>query len=130
MSTSPLSGFAVSTGFVGDRVVIGVRGEVGLVTAPELAGILDAVIDGGHRSVVLDLAELGSMDAPGVGVIARGARRLAPAGELTVRSPPAMLRRELDLTGLATVVRLEHPEPRPGSPDPRPGSPAEPCPTV
>lgn len=108
MSASPLSGFVISTSFDDTRAVLAVRGEMDLATAPELAAVMDAMIDGGHRSVVLDLAELDFLDAAGVGVIARGARRLKPSGgELTVRSPPAMVRRLLDLVGLTSAVRLE-----------------------
>lgn len=111
MSASSLSGFTISTSFVRNRAVLAVQGEVNLVTAPELADIQDAVIDGGHRSVVLDLAELDSMDVSGVGVIVRGVRRLKPlGGVLTVRSPSASVRRLLDLSGATNLVSLEEPE--------------------
>lgn len=115
MSSSPLSGFEISTSFVGDRVVLAVRGEIDLVTAAELVAVMDAMIDEAHRSVVLDLAGLESMDVAGVGVIARGARRLNPlGGALTVRSPPVTVRRLLDLSGLTSEIRLERPEPESG----------------
>lgn len=52
-----------------------------------------------------------AMDASGLRVIARAARVLRPSGGLlTVRSPSAMVRRLLDLVGLAEGVRLEPPE--------------------
>lgn len=112
MSSSPLSGFAISTSFVDDRVVLAVRGEIDLVTAVELAAVMDAMIDGAHRSVVLDLAELEAMDVSGVGAIAGGARRLnSLGGALTVRCPPATVRRLLDLSGLTGEIRLEAAEP-------------------
>jgi anti-anti-sigma factor len=115
MWSSSLSGFGVSVAFVGDRAVLGIRGEVDILTAPDLGALVDAVIDQGHRFVVLDLAALDFMDASGLRVIARAARRLNPAaGELAIRSPSRMVRRILDLTGLTAVVRLEHPEPAPG----------------
>lgn len=115
MSSSPLSGFAISTCFVDNRVVLAVRGEIDLVTAAELLAVMDSMIDGAHRSVVLDLAELEVMDASGVGVVAWGARRLNPlGGALTVRCPPATVRRLLDLSGLTSEIRLEGPEPESG----------------
>lgn len=108
---SSLSSFAVGVDFVGHDVVVAVRGEVDILTAPELGAIVDAVLDLGHQSVVLDLAELDFMDASGLRVIARAARVLRPSGSvMTVRSPSAMVRRLLDLVGLAEVVRLEPPE--------------------
>lgn len=105
----PLENFGVTVSFEGGRVVLGVRGEADIVSAPELAAVLDAVIDRGHASVVLDLAALDFMDASGLRVIASGANRLDPlGGELTIRSTPPQVIRILDITGLTAVVRFEH----------------------
>lgn len=115
MSSPPLSVLAVSVAFAGERAVLGVRGEVDILSAPDLGALVDAVIDQGHRFVVLDLAELEFMDASGLRVIARAARRLHPtAGEVAIRSPSTMVRRMLDITGLTAVVRLEHDGPASG----------------
>lgn len=120
--TSTLSGFALSVEYLGARVELGVRGELDIATAPDLGVVVDALIDRGHRFVVLDLAELEFMDASGLRVIARAVHRLAPAdGALIIRSPRAIVRRILDVTGLIDIVRLEQPEPAlgrdgPGSP--------------
>ena len=112
MRTASLPGFTVSADFAKGRVVLAVRGEVDIVTAPELAAILDAVIDRGHRIVVLDLSELEFMDASGLRVIIHGAQRLAPAGgELALRSPSRLVLRMLDITGLTSLVGLEQPSP-------------------
>jgi anti-anti-sigma factor len=106
--------FAVTVGVVDARAVLAVRGEVDRVNAPELGAMLDAVIER-HRSVVLDLAELDFMNGWGLGVIAVQASRLRRSGgTLTIRSPSAMVLRLLDITGVAEVVLLEHPDPRRG----------------
>lgn len=111
MLASSLPAFVVSVDFAGHDVVLAVRGEADILTAPELGAIMDAILAQGHQSVVLDLAELEFMDASGLRVIARGARVLRPSGGvLTIRSPSAMVRRLLDIVGLARVVRLEPPE--------------------
>lgn len=111
---SSLSGFNVSVTFAGDRVVLGIRGEVDILTAPDLGALVDTAIDDGHRFVVLDLAELDFMDASGLRVIAHAARRLnSLAGEVVIRSPSRIVRRMLDLAGLTAVVRLDQPEPAP-----------------
>lgn len=108
MSTSSLSAFAVSVDFVETQVVLGVRGEVDLATAPELGALVDAVIGQGYQSVVLDMAELTFMDASGLRVIAGGVSRLRPSGgEVVLRSPPPFVQRILDITRLTEVVRLE-----------------------
>lgn len=110
----PLGGFAVTVAFADDQVVVAVRGEVDLVTAPELGAVVDAVIHQGHRSLVLDLAAVSFIDGSGLTVIADGAGRLAATGgELILRSPSAMLTQILEVTGLSGTVRLEQPDRHP-----------------
>lgn len=108
MQPPSLPGFAVSASLSGPWAVLGVRGDVDVATASDLDAIVDAVIDRGHRFVVLDLTELDFMDAAGLRVIARAERRLQPpdAG-VTVRSPSATVRRLLDLAGLSSRISLE-----------------------
>lgn len=111
MLASSLPGFVVSVDFAEHDVVLAVRGEVDILTAPDLGAIMDAVLGQGHQSVVLDLGELEFIDASGLRIIARGARVLRPSGGvLTIRSPSSMVRRLLDLVGLTRAVRLEPPE--------------------
>jgi anti-anti-sigma factor len=103
--------FAITVGFENARAVLAIRGEVDRVNAPELGAILDAVIER-HRSVVLDLAELGFMNGWGLGVLAARASRFRRAGgTLTIRSPSAVVLRLLDITGVAEVVLLENSDP-------------------
>ena len=103
-----LSGFEVRVSFAETQVVLGIRGEVDMMSAPDLAILLDAVITRGHQSVVLDLGELEFMDSQGLEVIASGARRVASiGGELTIRSPSAMVTRMLASAELFDTVRVE-----------------------
>jgi anti-anti-sigma factor len=112
---SPLEGFAVSVDFIEGRAVLSLRGDIDRSSAPELGAILAAVIERGHRSVVLDLAELDLMDASGLAVITEGAGRLRLlGGKLTVRSPSSMVRRILISTGLYDLVPPEPSSPAPG----------------
>jgi anti-anti-sigma factor len=97
----PFGQFAVTVGVVNARAVLAVRGEVDRVNAPELGAILDAVIER-HRSVVLDLGELDSMNGWGLGVIAAQASRLRRSGGTpTIRSPSDLVLRMLDISGVA-----------------------------
>jgi anti-sigma B factor antagonist len=106
-----LAQFAVTVGYVNARPVLTIRGEMDRVNAPELGAILDAVIER-HRSVVVDLAEMDFMNGWGLGVIAARASRLRRSGgTLTIRSPSAMVLRLLDITGVAELVLVEHPDP-------------------
>jgi anti-anti-sigma factor len=104
--------FDVTVRFAGNRIIVGIRGEVDLLTAPELGSLLDSIISRGHASVVLDVAGLAFMDASGLGVIASAAGGLeALGGGLAIRSPPPLLTRLFEVTGLNEVLHFEQPEP-------------------
>jgi anti-anti-sigma factor len=110
-----LESFGIALSFAGGKAVLGVTGELDVLTAPELATIVDAVIDRGHSALVLDLAKCEFLDAAGLGVIATRADRLGRAGTmLTIRSPSAMVIRLLDITDLQDLVHLEQPTPSHG----------------
>ena len=104
--------FEVTCSFGGDIVVLGVRGEVDIATAPQLGALLDAVVDQGYASISLDLADLDFMGSTGVDVVASVVSRLgAVGGGLTIRSAPTLVIRLLEITGLSELVRFEEPEP-------------------
>ena len=112
-----LSDFSVAASFEDGQVILSLHGEVDVLTAPEFGAFFETMIDRGHHSVVLDLAELSFMDASGLAVIARGADRLeVTGGTLTIRTPMAMVGRMLEITGFARLVELE-----PGESAYRPG---------
>jgi anti-anti-sigma factor len=121
--------FAVWADFTSSTVVVGVRGEVDLMSAPRLGAALRAVIDQGHPSVVLDLGECDFMDAAGLRVIAGAARglRLRHGRRLTIRSVSPTTRRILGISGLNVSTDLELPvadAARPASAGPAPTGPA------
>lgn len=102
--------FVLSTRFTSRLVVVGVRGEIDMVTAPILGGVLSALIDAGHVNLVIDGADLDFMGATGLTVIAVASVRLRSAsGALSIRSPSAMVRRILDLTGMLALVEMAPP---------------------
>ncbi len=104
----PLSDFSIGASFVDGQVVLALRGEVDALTAPEFGAFFETMIDRGHHTVMLDLVGLRFMDASGLGVIAHGADRLeVTGGTLTIRTPAALIRRMLDITGFARLVMLE-----------------------
>lgn len=100
--------FSVHIGFEGDRVILGVRGDVDLLTAHTLDGMLRALVDEGHLDVVLDLGGLSFIDAAGLRAIANAAERAVQTrGVLSVRSAPPLALRILHVTRLSEVIRLE-----------------------
>jgi anti-anti-sigma factor len=103
-----LSDFSVAASFEDGQAVLALHGEVDVLTAPEFGAFFETMIDRGHRSVVLDLAELSFMDASGLAVIAQGADRLeVTGGTLTIRTPVALVGRMLEITGFARLVELK-----------------------
>jgi len=99
--------FDLITRFLLDSVVVGVRGDIDLLTAPALEGLLAALIDGGHKNLVLDLADLDFMDAQGLRVLAAVSGRLLSAtGSLTIRSPSVAVLRLLDVMAMTDLVEL------------------------
>ncbi len=104
--------FGVSVDFGDHYTVLGVTGEVDLVTGPMVDAIVSSVIDGGHRAVVLDLAKCDFLDARGLRSIASAIRRLAGVGAvLTVRSPSAMVGHLLETSGISDLIHLEQERP-------------------
>jgi anti-anti-sigma factor len=98
----------VAIDFSPHQVVVGVHGEIDLATAPELRGILCGVLDRGHTNLVIDMSRLRFMDASGLEIIAHTSACLqAAGGQLTIRSPSAISRRILDISGLSGLIRLD-----------------------
>ena len=113
-----LGDFAVQIGFDAQRAVVGVRGELDMLTAPTLGALLTGLVDQGHPDIVLDLAALSFMGAAGLNVIATTASRLRKSdGALTVRSAPTQTRRILDITGISELIQIEMPDPSAASDD-------------
>ncbi|MFI5046100.1 MAG: STAS domain-containing protein [Acidimicrobiia bacterium] len=84
-----------------------VRGEIDLANAAQLRQLLDEAIDGGASRIVVDCRELEFLDSSGIGVLVAARKRLGSDGELVLDSPPAHVRKVLDITGVAghlTVV--------------------------
>jgi len=87
---------SANVSFLEAQVVLAVRGEVDALSAPDLEAILGALVDRGHRSFVLELAQVGFIDAAGARAIVHTAGRLRSlGGELVVRSPSVGARRVL-----------------------------------
>jgi len=102
----------VLAGFGDDQVVLAVRGEVNLKSAPQLGAFFDAVTASRYPSVVLDLTDMDSIDAAGLAVIVSATSSLvASGGQLTIRSSSSEIARVLDSNWLAGLISLELPGP-------------------
>jgi anti-anti-sigma factor len=93
-----------------DEVVVRLFGEVASGTAPKLGAALESLLERGHRSLVLDLAQLLEfINGTGMQMIIDCAGRCAiMGGSLMVRSPSLKLRRLLAIAGAGSLIRVEH----------------------
>jgi anti-sigma B factor antagonist len=86
-------------------VTVAVSGDVDLLTAPALAGVLHGLLDDGRQRIVIDLARCRFVDARGVAVFAEVAQRAAGlGGSVTIRSASESTRRVLDITRVSELV--------------------------
>src|SRR4051794_23883260 len=95
-----------------DGVAMAVAGELDLASAPYFAAVLDAVIDRGHRRVLVDCSELRFIDASGVGILAAAQARLLRAdGEMRVHGASGLVYRIFEITDLIDQLHVEGPDP-------------------
>jgi anti-anti-sigma factor len=87
MSFGP-TGFSLSTSERGGRLVVLIRGELDIATAPELEEAISDGFDAGH-DVVLDLRELEFMDSSGLRVLVSAHRRSQTGPRFEIVRPPA-----------------------------------------
>lgn len=86
-------------------VTVAVSGDIDMLTAPALAGVLYVLLDDGRQRIVIDLARCGFVDARGVAVFAEVARRAAALdGTVAIRSASSITRRLLDITSVTELV--------------------------
>src|SRR4051794_20356111 len=86
-------------------VVVRLQGHLDVATSPRLALVLASLLGDGCSAVVVDLAELVSLDAGGAWLIGEASRLFGDRdGELVVRFPSKPVRRVLATAGLAWLT--------------------------
>jgi anti-sigma B factor antagonist len=90
------------------RVVMDVTGEVDVIGAAELDGVMRDVVAEGAADVVIDLADVTFIDSTGLSALVAG-RNLCRSrdGDLTLRAPSPQVWRVLTLTGLDTIFAVD-----------------------
>ena len=99
--------FAVERTTVAGRPALTVRGELDIVTAPELAAAVEAQLAAAVPALVVDLSETSFMDSSGARELVRVTRQAAAVGvPLHVLAPQrhGAVRLTIDLLELGTVV--------------------------
>jgi anti-anti-sigma factor len=89
----------------GRDVVVSIRGEIDLSSAPYLDQALTELIDEqGNLSVVLDLERLDFMGSTGVALLLKARERAhLRGGEIILARPSAIARRVLEISGVISA---------------------------
>jgi len=103
------------------RTELAIRGDIDLLTTPELQQVLFATVDGGHPRIVVDIGGVDFCDCRGFEVLAAATRRAQEAGcQLTIINPTPIVRRLFDLLEAERVLDLDgdgcRPSPEPDHP--------------
>ncbi len=89
------------------QMVLSVRGEVDIATAPILDRVI-ASLDDGADSVVLDMSQVSFIDSTGGLALIEVRRQLRQAGrELLVADPSPLVARVLSMTGAEDLVPVK-----------------------
>ena len=90
----------------GSRVVTVPGPRLDAAVAETFKGDLCALIDGGVRSIVLDLSQVEFMDSSGLGAIVACYKRLGPAGSMDLACPREPVMKVLRLTRMNKVFTI------------------------
>lgn len=92
---------------VGDRVVVGIGGEVDVYTAPKLRERLVELINDGNYHLVLNLEGVDFIDSSGLGVLIGGLKRVrAHEGSLRLVCTQERVLKILRITDLTKVFSI------------------------
>ena len=96
--------FGIEASPAAAHVVVAVRGDVDIATAPELRARLAEAADA-YRLIVVDLGGVGFMDSTGLGVLVSSFNRAKARGNrLVVARPQRIVRNALRLVQVDTVI--------------------------
>ena len=96
-----MSDLDLETSVNDDVATVVVRGEVDVASAPRLRELLDGLVAGDVRRIVLDCQGLEFLDSSGIGLLVATRKRMGDGGELVIDSAPAHVRKVLEITGVA-----------------------------
>ena len=102
--------FGVDITVDGGDLIVAVRGELDVLTAPFLWEQMEPGLAGVTGKLVLDFAELGFIDSMGLGVIVRAQSRLRgeqPERQVVIRHANAHARKVFEITGLDRILDVQ-----------------------
>jgi anti-anti-sigma factor len=87
------------------RVLVAAHGELDIATTPELADVLDGLVERGFRSIVIDLRPTTFIDSSAVHLLVRQTAR--PDAAVSVIAGPPFVTRVLDIAGVRDLLHFE-----------------------
>ena len=84
--------------------VIRISGELDLASVPGIESEIQPAVEAAPERVVFDLSGVTFMDSSGIAMLLRVAKRVS---EVEIRDPSAAVRRIIEATGLADVLRVK-----------------------
>ena len=116
-STLLRTGFHAGSDSVDGTIVLRLRGELDMATAPGLSRDLDTALDALPPVLVVDAEDLSFVDSTGLRVLITACRRAGSQGcRFVMRSPSRSVLKTLQLTGVDRLMAIEQP-PRPNPAD-------------
>jgi len=89
-------------------LIVAVRGELDLYTAPDLRSLLLGAINDGRAAIVLDLRDTTFLDSTALGVIIAAMKALrARSGRLVLVNDRTSITKTLAITGLDHLLTVE-----------------------
>jgi anti-sigma B factor antagonist len=97
------SSITVKTQTEGGTPVVSLSGELDLTNIEPVRSSIGAVLTAGTERLVVELSGLAFMDSSGLALLASFARKIP---EIEVRDPTPIVRRLIDLSGLAAILNV------------------------
>jgi anti-sigma B factor antagonist len=87
----------------GAELVVTIGGEVDISSVAPLRTALEGILDRQPTKLIFELRELRFMDSSGIALLITAAQRV---GRVELHHPSAMVRRVIELAGLATTLPM------------------------
>jgi anti-sigma B factor antagonist len=100
---------AVETAITAGTAMVVIRGELDLTTTPLLCRHLARIRDARPRRLVLEMSGVDFIDCAAARLLASTGRFLPEGRRPVIRHPSPVLRRLLELTGLAAHCEVDNP---------------------